>query len=639
VKPALGHANWVALCYRALLHHVSRGHAQGALTLLRSGILAGDGRDSAIAFTATEGRGLQWVGDALPDSLVPNLPCIEQLLKGSATLEAAGWWLLPLEHLSQRVGVLCLQQRPGDSLAEFQPLVECAAALIAHAAPGADRTARNGAETMQAALRGAGSFIWEWDVENDILPDIEEGFAMLGYPRQQRAHTQDDWNQLIHPEERAANHAAYLRHERGEVDRYEHVYRALGADGNWRWIHERGRIVERMADGRPRRMLGTQADVTRQHELEASASQATQRLHRIASHVPGVLFQLIQSADGQRAWFPFVSERSRAVFGLEPAALMQDAMLLFRKVDRDWRDRVVATVLAAAQSGSQWQLEFPIHRRDSPLRWLLGVASPQSEADGSITWSGYIADVTDLRELESARRDKVTAEAASRTKTEFLSRMSHELRTPLNAVIGFAQLLELGREPPLAYNQRRHVGLIREAGEHLLHMIGDLLDLTSIEAGHVALQWQAVDLAVLGDECLALVQAQATAAGVVLANDLRAHDLPNVRADRTRLKQVLINLLSNAVKYNRRGGSVQLRATRQVDHWRIDVADSGLGIDPAHLAKLFKPFQRGAHARSTIEGTGIGLAVSQSLVELMGGRIEVSSVPGDGSVFSVILPA
>jgi hypothetical protein len=126
---------------------------------------------------------------------------------------------------------------------------------------------------------------------------------------------------------------------------------------------------------------------------------------------------------------------------------------------------------------------------------------------------------------------------------------------------------------------------------------------------------------------------------VVLANDLRAHDLPNVRADRTRLKQVLINLLSNAVKYNRRGGSVQLRATRQVDHWRIDVADSGLGIDPAHLAKLFKPFQRGAHARSTIEGTGIGLAVSQSLVELMGGRIEVSSVPGDGSVFSVILPA
>jgi hypothetical protein len=491
---------------------------------------------------------------------------------------------------------------------------------------------------MHAAPR-AGSFIWEWDVENDILPDIEERFAMLGYPRQQRAKTQDDWTQLIHPDERAANHAAYQRHERGEVDQYEHIYRALGADGNWRWIHERGRIVERMAGGRPRRMLGTQADVTRQHELAASVSQATQRLQRIASHVPGVLYQFVQSADGSRGWFPFVSERCRAVFGIEPAELMNDAAALFRRVDRDWRDRLRATIFASSQSGAQWRLEFPIHRADGQLRWMLGVASPQKDADGSTAWSGYIADVTDLRELETARRDKTAAEAASRAKTEFLSRMSHELRTPLNAVIGFAQLLELGREPPLSDNQRRHVGLIREAGEHLLHMIGDLLDLTSIEAGRVTLQWQAVDLAILGNECMALVQAQATAAGVTLANALRADDLPTVRADRTRLKQVLINLLSNAVKYNRSGGNVQLRATRHADHWRIDVADSGLGIDPAHLEKLFKPFQRGAHARSTIEGTGIGLAVSQTLVEFMGGRIEVSSVPGDGSVFSVILPA
>jgi PAS domain S-box-containing protein len=541
--PARGHADWVALCHRNLLHHVSRGHAAGALSLLRGGIRADDRRDTAIAFTATEGRGLRWIGNALPDSLRPNLPY------------------------------------------------------------------------------------------------IEEGFAMLGYPREQRAHTQDDWNQLIHPDERAANHAACLRHERGEVDQYEHVYPALGADGQWRWIHERGRIVERMADGRPRRMLGTQADITRQHELEATVSQATQRLQRIASHVPGVLYQFVQSADGSRGWFPFVSERCRAVFGIEPAELMNDATALFRRVDRDWRDRMAASIFASSQSGSQWRLEFPIHRADGQLRWMLGVASPQKEADGSTAWSGYIADVTDLRELESARRDKTAAEAASRAKTEFLSRMSHELRTPLNAVIGFAQLLELGRDPPLADNQRRHVGLIREAGEHLLHMIGDLLDLTSIEAGHVTLQWQAVDLAILGDECLALVQAQATAAGVALASDLRADDLPSVRADRTRLKQVLINLVSNAVKYNRRGGTVQLRATRHAEHWRIDVADSGLGIAPADLQELFKPFQRGAHARSTIEGTGIGLAVSQSLVELMGGRIEVSSVPGDGSVFSVILPA
>jgi PAS domain S-box-containing protein len=636
--PGFGRADWVAVCHRALLHHVSRGSALGALSLLRDGILADNRRDAAIAY-AGHGRSLQWVGQAAPPALVAQGALIEQWLHAESVAPVDGWWLLPLEHLSRCVGLLCMQRRAGDTVADFEPLAECAAVLIAQTAHGGSAVALSQAETLRAALRGAGTFAWEWNVENDSLPDIAEGFAMLGYPLTQRAFTQEDWTQLIHPDERAANHAAYLRHERGEVDQYEHVYRALDAHGEWRWIHERGRIVERTLDGRPRRMLGTQADVTRRQALEASVSQATQRLHRIASHVPGVLFQLVQSADGLRAWFPFVSERCRAVFGLEPAALVNDASLLFRKVDRDWRERVVSSVLAASKSNSQWQLEFPVHRVTGQPSWMLGVATPHHEADGSVTWSGYIADVTDRRELEAARRDKATAEAASRTKTEFLSRMSHELRTPLNAVIGFAQLLELGREPPLADTQRRHVGLIRQAGEHLLHMISDLLDLTSIEAGHVALQWQAVDLSLLADECLALVQGQATAASVTVFNDLRGRSAVNLRADRTRLKQVLINLLSNAVKYNRPGGSVQLRGTRQAESWRIDVVDTGQGIDAAHLTTLFKPFQRGAHARSTIEGTGIGLAVSQSLVELMGGRIEVSSVPGDGSVFSVILPA
>ena len=636
--PKFGQADWLAICHRALLHHVSRGSAAGALALLRDGILADNRREAAIAFAAADGSGLHWAGQAPPLALASHQSQIEQWLKGTPATPIEGWWLLPLERLSQRVGVLCLERRGADTLTDFEPLVECAAALIAHAARGADAIAHSESETMRAGLRGAGTFVWEWNVESDSLPDIAEGFAMLGYAQEQRAYNQEDWNALIHPDEREANHAAYLRHARGEVELYEHVYRALDAKGQWRWIHERGRIVERTVDGQPRRMLGTQTDVTQQRALEASVSQATQRLHRIASHVPGVLFQLVQSADGQRAWFPFVSERSRAVFGIEPAALMQDAALLLRKIDRDWRERGVSTLLAAGQGGSQWQLEFPIHRSDGPQRWMLGVATPQSEADGSIIWSGYIADVTDLRELEAARRDKATAEAASRTKTEFLSRMSHELRTPLNAVIGFAQLLELSRDPPLAEGQRRHVGLIRQAGGHLLHMISDLLDLTSIEAGHVALQWQLVDLALLADDCLALVQAPAAAAQVSLVNHLRSHAPVTVRADRTRLEQVLINLLSNAVKYNRPGGSVQIGAAQQAGFWRIDVTDSGLGIAPAHLATLFEPFQRGAQARSTIEGTGIGLTLSRSLVELMGGRVEVSSTPGQGSVFSVLLP-
>ena len=419
----------------------------------------------------------------------------------------ASSWSLPLDHLGERVGLLCLARAADETLADLEPLVEAAAALASLAVQQQQAPAARAANhaNVRAALRGAGTFVWEWQIGSDLLPDIDEGFAMLGYPKGHFAPTQVHWDRLIHPEDLRSNDEAYLRHARGEAENYVSTYRALDVQGQWRWLEERGRIVERDASGKPLRVLGTQSDVTHQRQLE----------------------------------------------------------------------------------------------------------------------------------VETA-----IAEAASRAKTEFLSRMSHELRTPLNAVLGFAQLLELAREPRLAEPHRRHVRLIRDAGEHLLAMIGDLLDLTRIESGQVALTLERIPLATLAEECLALVQAQAAAAGVVLTNALKtAPSTPTVRADRTRLKQVVINLLSNAIKYNRAGGTVTISGASEGAMARLAVIDTGVGIAPEHQARLFEPFQRGAHAHGTIEGTGIGLAVSRSLVELMGGRVDAQSQAGAGSTFSVWLPA
>jgi signal transduction histidine kinase len=301
-----------------------------------------------------------------------------------------------------------------------------------------------------------------------------------------------------------------------------------------------------------------------------------------------------------------------------------------------WRERLRSSLAVSAMLSAQWRMEFPIRRRDGADRWLLGAASPQRDSDGRTAWFGYLADVTDLRELEAASRDKAAAEAASRAKTEFLSRMSHELRTPLNAVLGFSQLLELSPSPPLAEAHRRPVQLIREAGEHLLTMIGDLLDLTRIESGHLHLQIDSVPLTALADECVALMQPQASSAQVsVMGAPITGL---TVRADRTRLKQILLNLLSNGVKYNRAGGAVTLRARGDGAQALLEVADTGVGIAAEHLGRVFEPFQRGAHGQSSIEGTGIGLAVCKSLVELMGGSIDVQSAPDKGSLFTVVLP-
>jgi PAS domain S-box-containing protein len=621
--------DWTALSRRALLHHVSRGDPVQALLLLRRHLIDA-GRASWIAWR-DDGDAPVWIEGAAPPA-----PSLARPWLGQAE-RSGGRWCLPLDHLDERVGVLVVAAAPQDEAAALEPLVETAAALVAQARHAGPQIARAQAETLRAALRGAGTFIWQWDPRTDELADIDEGFAMLGYARGHFAPTQDNWNRLIHPDDLDANDAAYQRHARGETEQYEHIYRALAADGGWRWLHERGRIVEHAADGTPRRMLGTQVDVTAQRELQALAASARTRLELIARHVPGVLYQFVMSADGERGWFPFVSERCEAVFGVSAEALTADAANLMRLVEPDWRERLVAGIEASRAACLPWRLEFPIRRTDGQRRWLLGTSSPRRELDGSTAWFGYMADVTDLRGLEAASRDKAAAEAASRAKTEFLSRMSHELRTPLNAVLGFAQLLEMARDPVLAAPHRRHVRLIREAGEHLLTMIGDLLDLTRIESGQMALRPEPVPLAPLAEECFALLQAQAAAVPVRIASLVGGGSA--VRADRTRLKQVLINLLSNAVKYNRAGGSVTLAARAEGAMVVVEVSDSGVGITPEHLARLFEPFQRGAHQSGPIEGTGIGLAVSKSLVELMDGSIGVQSAPGQGSTFSVRLPA
>ena len=232
----------------------------------------------------------------------------------------------------------------------------------------------------------------------------------------------------------------------------------------------------------------------------------------------------------------------------------------------------------------------------------------------------------------SAARDE--ADRANQAKSEFLSRMSHELRTPLNAILGFGQLLALNLKSP---GQAAQVREILNGGQHLLTLINDVLDLARIEAGHMSISVETLALQPLIEECLALLQPQAEARQLSLTAPAPAADW-HVRADRTRLKQVLLNLLGNAVKYNREGGWVKVRVEDEGAHWRVHVDDGGPGLDAAQQARLFVPFERLGAAATTVEGTGIGLALSRRLVESMHGTIGVHSQVGVGSSFWVQLP-
>ena len=270
--------------------------------------------------------------------------------------------------------------------------------------------------------------------------------------------------------------------------------------------------------------------------------------------------------------------------------------------------------------------EFPVEISLSPL-----------ETEDGMLVSSAIRDISERKQIErTLNEQRIALERANQAKDRFLTSMSHELRTPLNAILGFAQLLANEALPATPLQKLTFVQNIITSGRHLLTLINEILDLAKIESGSLTLSIEPVGLQALMGEVRVMVEDQARQRGVQLILPSGEHMV--VRADHTRLKQVILNLLSNAIKYNRPNGVVVMNAAMcGAQRVRISVQDTGKGLDEPQLAALFQPFNRLGQEAGREEGTGIGLVVTKRLVELMDGTIGVSSTVGVGSVFWVEL--
>ena len=306
------------------------------------------------------------------------------------------------------------------------------------------------------------------------------------------------------------------------------------------------------------------------------------------------------------------------------------------KVDevRRLRERVLET------GDSITDLETVRHRKDGS-RIDVSISTARLH-DSAGRLSGVVAvysDITERRRAAAEQAARETAEAANRAKSQFLANMSHELRTPLNAIIGFSELLEDQAYGELYQRQHKYVTNIMSSGRHLLQLINDILDLAKIEAGRLVLEPSEFTVATALDDVQGIVEPLALTKRISFTVE-SSEDLPPLTADRPKLKQIFYNLVSNAIKFTPEGGKVVVTAKAVEEGVLISVADSGIGIDPANLDRIFLEFEQvdSSYARQQ-EGTGLGLALTRRLVELHGGRIWVESEPGHGSTFSFVLPA
>ena len=284
--------------------------------------------------------------------------------------------------------------------------------------------------------------------------------------------------------------------------------------------------------------------------------------------------------------------------------------------------------------------EEPQTKANGETFWLRTSKIPLRSLDGDVIGVlGMYEDITKAKMVEhELKHAKDAAVSANQAKSAFLSSMSHELRTPLNAILGFAQLLEYDPRNPLNDTQKESIEHIKSGGRHLLDLINDILDLARIEAGKVELQLEPVTPAELFYEVIPLTQTLADKRSITVHAPVLDKDLPTIKADFTRTKQVLLNLLSNAVKYNKSAGEITLDSEVIDSVLRISVTDTGPGIPAEKIKELFKPFSRLGAEETSIEGTGIGLTITKELIQHMGGSIGVESVVGVGTTFWVELP-
>jgi PAS domain S-box-containing protein len=458
---------------------------------------------------------------------------------------------------------------------------------------------------------------WDWDIPSGRVLYGGRWLAMLGYTPGEIAPEASSWERLVHPDDAEEVHRVLTEHLEGRSDFYACEHRLLHKDGSWRWILDRGKVVERDAEGRPLRAVGTHTDATERRLAELALARERELLQAIIDRIPVMITVYTPSVKLLR-----INREFERVIGWTAAEATEISIMEACYPDPAYREEV-----ARFMGTCEGWMDMPMRVRDGrdvQTSWANVRISDQTQI-------GIGIDISDRKRMEETLRD------ADRRKDEFLASLAHELRNPLAPILNGIHILR-HKSPPDAELGAVH-GMIDRQLRHMVRLVDDLLDVSRITRGKLELRRQFVALAEVVGHAVEQSRPHLEARGQALRVNLPA-DPVQIFADPVRLAQVLGNLLHNASKYSKPGGSIDLEAAREGGFITLRVRDEGIGIQSEHLPEIFEMFSQVPAALEHSEGgLGIGLALVQGLIERHGGEVEAFSEGfGRGSVFTVRLP-
>lgn len=497
----------------------------------------------------------------------------------------------------------------------------------------AESALRESEERYRYALRATNDVIWDWDLVTDEMIWSENLEKVLGYPSQALGGPADSyrwWYERIHPDDRERVSAIVTALAAGDKETGSSEYRFRRSDGTYAVILDRGYIL-RDERKKPIRMIGSMLDVTEQRRAEEKV--------RFQAGLLDIVEQAVIATDRNGTIF-YWNRFAETLYGWSSAEVVGRNILEVTpaSMSREQGEEVMNRL----KGGQSWSGEFWSRRKEGvPFPAWVTVTPIFNEKREQIGMIGLSLDVTEQKiSEETLQRKTVEAEEANRLKSHFVSLVSHELRTPMNAILGFTQLL---KNPNFGGNTAKRATMLERIDDNarvLLDLINSILDLSKIEAGQMTVQWEEVSLAGVVTEVMNNLRLLAEKKGLSLRL-IQDEREPLLRSDRTKLAQIFTNLLANAIKFTEKG-SITVRIGRRADEKEVwtEVSDTGIGISEEEIGRLFEPFyQADPLGGRSYEGSGLGLSIVKKLVTLFGGEVEVASRPGEGSVFTIRLPA